>query len=125
MLRMKNISCILLSVSVLAGCAGIDQPIASRPLVEHDFETQETLVPESLWSQFSDADSKTQITVQSSYAQLSAPFFAANGKTCRKLIFAQATTQVACQSSDKTSWYYVKPVLAEYSEPSSGMEQSK
>lgn len=112
---MKNI--VLLSVlsTFIQGCTSIEQPTASRPLVEHEYVTPTASTNSFLNSSLSNAKAGEKLVVEQQPAVMGDVFFAASGLTCRKLITKQVGQNIYCLNT-RGHWFKVKNVISEYNE---------
>lgn len=113
---MKNF--ILLSglFFLLSSCTSIEQPIASRPLVEkQDVSSKIPISSSSLSSALSNKKVGDVLVIGQQRVVMGNQFFAATGLTCRKL-----TTEVSGQNTYcldiQGHWFKVNRVISEYSE---------
>lgn len=111
---MKNLLLIPSVLLLLSACSTIHQPVASRPLVEQNFSNEFQLLPENTWHSLATMSVGQSIDLGSKQANLGKLFFAATGKKCRQLVFANDLLRIACLSDGKQEWYLVKPVISEY-----------
>jgi hypothetical protein len=113
----------------LGACSSITQPVASRALVEYTFGSERETVPSALWQELSTAGLGEKIVIEQQYAELGQQYFAANGRTCRKLLWIDANIdslpRVTCKSTEDGSWQYIKPVMSEYIETGSTVEAAQ
>lgn len=116
MLFMKTLFLLLLVLGSLQGCAGIKQPVAKRPLVEHSFQQDFDIVSQDAWASLSQNRSGTTIEINAQDAQLGELFFSAAGQQCRKVFLQQELTRVVCQEHASEQWRFIKPVISEYVE---------
>ncbi|MEP4891751.1 MAG: DVU3141 family protein [Aliiglaciecola sp.] len=119
---MKKLSSFFLLSILVQGCTSIDQPIASRALVEHEFVTDVPLVSSAQQAILSQSSVTKSVQLNGQSAILGKPFFSASGKTCRKVKFLVDGQRVYCQT-DNGGWYPVSPVLASYNEAAAGGNQ--
>ncbi|MDO6691948.1 hypothetical protein Q4574_01570 [Aliiglaciecola sp. 3_MG-2023] len=119
---MKKLSSFFLLSILLQGCTSIDQPVASRALVEHEFVSDAVPVSTALQAILSQSSLSKQVQINGKPAVLGKTFFAASGKTCRKAQFVSDGQRVYCQANSG-DWYAVSPVLASYSEAATGGNQ--
>ncbi|MEP2651479.1 MAG: hypothetical protein ABJH06_05725 [Paraglaciecola sp.] len=119
---MKILSSLLLLGTLFQGCSSIDQPIASRALVENEFGPDIVLLSSEQQLVFSKDSNTRQVQINGKQAELGQVFFAASGKICRKVQFLVDGQRVYCKT-DKGSWYAVSPVLASYNEADAGGNQ--
>ncbi len=119
---MKKLSSFFLLSILLQGCTSIDQPIASRALVEHEFVSDAKPVSSTQQVILSQSSMSTNVQIDGKPAVLGKPFFAASGKTCRKVQFMLDGQRVYCKTNNG-DWYAVSPVLASYSEATTGGNQ--
>ena len=126
---MRNICSLLLVTFYLVGCTSINQPVASRALVEYSFISKQNNVPSEFWQDLSTARYGKKIVIDQQSAKLGQQYFAANGRTCRKLMWIDSNfdslPRVTCKSTQDDSWHYVKPVMSEYIETPSVVEAAQ
>ena len=109
-------ACVLLFIPFLYGCSGIAQPVASRQLVENNYETDYEAAPEAIWGSLSDMQEGEKIVVLSKPMVLGDWFFSASGRKCRELRGDNLVIRIACKDNDSAKWFLVKPVLSSYSD---------
>ncbi|WP_158966951.1 hypothetical protein [Paraglaciecola sp. L3A3] len=112
---MKNILLLPIIFTVMQGCSSIDQPVASRALVEHHFVADAPSVDLSLGTALSNSKTGAVLTINNQEAVVGAKFFAASGFICRKVIAKPSGQDIYCKNSDK-GWFQVNKVISEYSE---------
>jgi hypothetical protein len=109
----------LLSALLVQGCTSINQPTASRSLVEHNHIISIPAQNDYMQKQLSHSQSGVIINLGDETGTLGPRFFAASGVTCRKA-FAETTDQrVYCLNALK-QWYKVKAVISVYHESENG-----
>ena len=117
---MRNILCLLFASLYMVGCSSINQPVASRALVEYTFSSEQKNVPSAFWQTLSSAKFGNEIIINQQPAELGQQYFSANGRTCRKILWRDnnidSLARVICKSSKDDSWQYVKSVMSEYIE---------
>jgi hypothetical protein len=113
---MKNI--ILLSVVFILtqGCTSINQPTASRALVEKQYATPTELVATPISDALSNAKVGAVVSIQDQAMVMGSKFFAATGLVCRKLKSEQTGQDIYCLNEQQDSWFKVNKVIAEYNE---------
>lgn len=116
MLFMKTLFPLFLVLMTLQGCAGINQPVAKRPLVEHRFSQSYEAVSKESWAALSQNSAGRTIKLNAQDARLGELFFAATGLQCRKVFLQQELTRVVCQEEASEQWHFIKPVISEYVE---------
>ncbi|GAC13304.1 DVU3141 family protein [Aliiglaciecola lipolytica] len=119
---MKKLSSLILLGILLQGCTSIDQPVASRALVDHDYAIQTAPVSAEQQTILSQTYHANTVQLDGKPAILGKPFFAASGRTCRKVQFIVDGQRVFCKTTEG-DWYPIVPVLASYSEAVTGGEQ--
>ncbi|WP_133468396.1 hypothetical protein [Paraglaciecola marina] len=107
---------------LLQGCSSIEQPVASRALVEYEFGNGAVVLPLNQQLVLSQADDDKSVQLGNKKAELGPIFFAASGKNCRKVKFIKGGQRVYCKTR-AGDWYAVNPVLATYSEVAIGGNQ--
>jgi hypothetical protein len=112
---MKTI--ILLSVILISlqGCTSIDQPTASRALVEGQFLVPAQAIDSSLSEALSNSKAGAALSVDGQVVVMGEQFFAAIGLNCRKVNSEQADKFIYCLNSQDV-WFKVNKVIAEYNE---------
>jgi hypothetical protein len=112
---MKNT--ILLSVVLILaqGCTSINQPKASRALVEQQFTVPGVSANLSLSAALSNSKAGTVLAIQQQPVVMGSKFFAATGLTCRRLTSEQAGQYIYCLDG-QGSWFKVNKVISEYNE---------
>jgi hypothetical protein len=112
---MKN-KVLLLAVLIFAqGCTSINQPTASRALVENQFVTPAVIVGVSLADALANSSVGTVFAVQDQAVVMGNKFFAAVGLTCRKLTLEQSGQAIYCLN-ERGDWFKVNKVISEYTE---------
>lgn len=104
---------LLASVVFFQGCSSINQPTASRPLVEHTYIGESR--PESddmqiVLSRNAEGDS---FRAKNETGVVGAEFFSATGVRCKKVTFVNGGPLVFCLNGLK-QWYKVRPVISQY-----------
>jgi hypothetical protein len=115
MLFMKNLIPFLVIIT-LQSCAGVNQPVAHRPLVEQSFSQDYQLVSKDSWGQLSQIRSGNVIKLNAQDVTLGDLYFSATGKRCRKVFLQQKLTRLVCQDQDSEQWHLITPVISEYIE---------
>ena len=110
---MKKFWIILGICSVFQGCTAIQQPVATRQLVEDSTTSGFPTVAAELNQLLSNQQENSSVIWEGQTAMLGKRFFSATGKTCRKVTIEQLGDRVFCQGEDN-QWFTVQPVLAEY-----------
>lgn len=117
---MKFILGITLTVLLTSGCVSrIDQPVASRPLVENVVILATESVPQVHWSKLSNETAGSMLTIDGNKMVLGQRYIAASGHTC---IALQPTDTIAkrsstvCNRKDSIEWHYARPVIAFHTE---------
>jgi hypothetical protein len=109
----------LVSFILLQGCSSIEQPIASRPLVEQEYIVTTPVENDDMQSILNNTPSDSTITLKDEVATLGPVFFAASGVHCRKAIVIPGEQQLFCQNQFK-QWYQVQSVMSEYNDKLNG-----
>lgn len=112
---MKNIFLFITILIFAQGCSSIDQPTASRALVEQQFVTPTVSVDLSLSAALSNSKDGTTLSVQKRALVMGSKFFAASGLTCRKVSSKQTGQEIYCLNGEG-SWFKVNNVISEYNE---------
>jgi hypothetical protein len=117
---MKFILGITLTVLLTSGCVSrIDQPVASRPLVENVVILATESIPQMHWTKLSNAMAGAMLTIDGDKMILGERYIAASGDTCIALypadMIAKRSTTV-CNGKDSMEWHYARPVIAFHSE---------
>lgn len=119
---MKILSSLLLLSILLQGCTSIEQPVASRALVEYELGGSVVHLPANQQQILSDSADTQSTQLDGKRVVLGKPFFAASGKICRKVQFKLDGQRVYCKTH-KGEWYAVNQVLASYTESTMGGNQ--
>jgi uncharacterized protein YceK len=112
---MKNIVLLTFILILVQGCSSINQPTASRPLVENQFVTPTATVGVSLADALSYSTTGTVVDIEKQHSVIGSKFFAATGLTCRKLSSEERGQDIYCLN-DQGSWFKVNKVISEYNE---------
>ncbi len=112
---MKNIVVLSIILIVIQGCTSIDQPTASRSLVEHEFVAQAPSVDLSLSAALSNSKAGSVLAIEQQPTVMGDKFFAATGLTCRKLIAELTGQHIYCLNT-QGGWFKVNKVISEYNE---------
>lgn len=112
---MKNIFLLFAILIIVQGCSSIDQPTASRALVEQQFLIPTVSVDSSLSAALSNSKDGTALAIQDHAVVMGSKFFAASGLTCRKVSSMQTGQDIYCLNSEG-SWFKVNNVISEYNE---------
>lgn len=119
MLFMKKLFCLSALVLLVSACSSIEQPIASRLLVEQNVANVYQELPKNVWSDLSNAATGAVVYLESQQVSLDKLYFSANGKQCRQLLFPNDSLRISCRIGEAAKWYLVKPVISEYIESTS------
>jgi hypothetical protein len=112
---MKN-KVLLLAVLIFAqGCTSINQPTASRALVENQFVTSSAAVGILLSDALANSSVGTVFAMPDQAVVMGNKFFAATGLTCRKLTLEQKGQDIYCLN-ELGDWFKVNKVISEYNE---------
>jgi hypothetical protein len=112
---MKNTVLLSVIFMMAQGCSSINQPTASRALVEEQFIATTALVNVSLSTALSDSTEGALLSIQEQPMLMGSKFFAATGLTCRKLSSEQTGQDIYCLN-EQGSWFKVNKVISEYNE---------
>ena len=112
---MKNIVLLSVMLTVAQGCSSIDQPKASRALVEHQYVAQAPTVDSSLSIALSNSKAGSVLSIEQQATLMGLKFFSATGLTCRKLTSEFAGQHIYCLNP-KSSWFKVNKVISEYND---------
>jgi hypothetical protein len=112
---MKNIIIIPIILTIAQGCTSIQQPTASRALVENQHVASEVVADLSLSAALSNLKVGAALTIEQRPAVMGDSFFAATGLTCRKLTWQHVEQNIYCLNP-QGHWFKVKRVIAEYNE---------
>jgi hypothetical protein len=113
---MKNIILFSAVLILTQGCTSINQPTASRALVEQQYATQNETVAATLATALSNSKVGAVILIQEQPVVMGNKFFAATGLTCRKLSTEQSSQDIYCLNDQQDGWFKVNKVIAEYNE---------
>lgn len=117
---MKFILGISLTILLTSGCVSrIDQPVASRPLVENVVILATESVPQMHWSKLSIETSGSTLTIDGHKMVLGERYIAASGDTCIALQSVDAMVKrstTVCNGKDSLEWHYARPVIAFHTE---------
>jgi hypothetical protein len=117
---MKFILGITLTVLLTSGCVSrIDQPVASRPLVENVIILATESVPQMHWSALSNETSGSLINIDGNKMVIGERYVAASGDTCIALQYAELVatrSTTVCNGKDSIEWHYARPVIAFHTE---------
>jgi hypothetical protein len=112
---MKNIALIVVISIFIQGCTSIEQPTASRALVEEVVVGPTESVEFSLSTALFNSQAGSHLLIEQQPAVMGDTFFAATGLTCRKLHSEQAGPYTFCLNI-QGNWFKVKRVISEYNE---------
>jgi hypothetical protein len=115
---MKNIVLFSTICFLFQGCTSINQPTASRALVESQFvELSEfdSFIDLSLVSALSNAETGTVLAIEDQIVVIGSKYFAATGLNCRKAISEQGGQDIYCLDG-QANWFKVNKVISEYKE---------
>lgn len=114
---MKNLFLVPPIMFLITACSTIEQPIASRPLVEQNFTNKYLQLPENSWDPLANSVVGQVVNLSSQQVKLDKLYFSATGKQCRQLFFPNDLLRIACRDAIGSQWFLVKPVISEYIEP--------
>lgn len=112
---MKNTFLLFSILISVQGCTSIDQPVASRALVEQQLITQDSSVDSTLSTALSNLKSGAVFSIQNRDVVIGSKFFAATGLTCRKVSSVQNGEDIYCYSSIG-NWFKVNKIISIYNE---------
>jgi hypothetical protein len=112
---MKNTLLLSVIFMMAQGCSSIDQPTASRALVDDQFFATAAPVNESLSAALSDSSEGAVLAIQDQPMVIGSKFFAATGLSCRKLNSKQTGQDIYCLN-EQGGWFKVNKVISEYNE---------
>ncbi|MGY5449852.1 hypothetical protein ACVFI8_02705 [Agarivorans sp. MS3-6] len=105
---------------IMLGCAKpIEQPVASRELVENVIEKDKNLIPESYWAVLDSGQTYEQLQVSIYQITLLDLYQSASGKLCRRFEAQEINTQdspeirVACKQRTDNAWYLSSPAVSD------------
>lgn len=112
---MKN-KFLLYSIIIFGqGCTSIDQPVASRALVEQQLIAPDSNIDSTLSTALSNSKNGAVFSIQNRDLVIGSKFFAATGLTCRKVSSVQNGEDIYCHSSIG-SWFKVNKIISIYNE---------
>lgn len=104
---------------VLSGCTKpIEQPVASRQLVENVVERDKNLIPEQYWGELDSAERFSNLSISKYNITLLDLYDSASGKVCRRFEATEvgsdssAEIRVACRKPSETAWYLSAPTVS-------------
>lgn len=112
---MKNTVLLFAILIFTQGCSSINQPTASRSLVEDQFVVPSSIVGVSLADVLANSTVGAVFAIQGEAVVMGSKFFAATGLTCRKLTVAISGQDIYCLN-ELGGWFKVNKVIAEYNE---------
>jgi hypothetical protein len=112
---MKNTLLLSAILLMAQGCSSINQPTASRALVEDQFVVTTAPVNESLSAALSGSPEGYVLAIHEQPMVIGSKFFAAIGLTCRKLSSMQTGQDIYCLN-EQGGWFKVSRVISEYNE---------
>lgn len=111
-----KITFLLFFVFIFAqGCSSIEQPTASRALVEQQLIASYSSVDSTLSTALSNSKDGAVFSIKGRASVIGSKYFAATGLTCRKVSSVQKGEDIYC-FSNKENWFKVNRVLSKYNE---------
>lgn len=110
---MNRLTSILILCAAVQGCSSIDQPVASRALVDYQMVSELRPVKTNFNDVLNRTSNSETVILNGQQALLGESFFSAAGKTCRKVSFIEQGERVYCQA-ESNQWFEIESILADY-----------
>lgn len=120
-MRFSQVPFLLCIVGLSACSSKIEQPVASRPLVENVVERELAPLPESVWDVFETGPSHHEVTIGKYKLLIMEHYASASNKLCRRFEVLQldddgsSELRVACRRHDQSTWYLSSTAVASQS----------
>ncbi|MDC0603148.1 hypothetical protein OAP14_09015 [Aliiglaciecola sp.] len=112
---MRKVIILFSALVIFQGCSSVSQPVAQRPLVEHQYSNPASSVSPALANALESANAGDSRTIKNQAITFGHVFFAASGLHCRKALRSEKSDSLYCKRASN-DWYQVSRVISEYSE---------